>query len=165
MKKKKKWETISPNMFICGRGKQYPLANTKLIRVFKQIFSYHAWVKSHDHISEWEIVLGGPKLFSIYPPGKKHELKWLGKHSRRSRSILSIKIGKKPWASSLLLYNKKMSWISIIESISDNLNLTVFILLQFFLLLLSLLSIYFSLSYHLKSPLLTYLLVHFEWFF
>lgn len=96
MKKKKRWESISPNMFICGRGKQYPLVNIKWIRVFKQIFSYHAWVKSHDHKREWEIVLGGPRLFSIYRPGKKHCLKWSDKHSRRSRSLVSIKIGKKP---------------------------------------------------------------------
>lgn len=89
----KRGERISPSMLSIGLGLTFPIIETKYLRIYKQSFSADAHVKSHSHDHEWEIVLGGPKHFSIYPPETPHDLKW---HRFKSWSIISIKIGKKP---------------------------------------------------------------------
>lgn len=95
MFKPKKGERISPNMFLVGMGYNFPLLSTKFVRINKQSFSAKMYIKYHSHDKEWEIVLGGPKRMSVYPPQKRHNLKWC---QPRSWSIISIKIGKKPQA-------------------------------------------------------------------
>lgn len=96
-KNTKHGERISPNMLLAGIGFNYLLAETKHVRIYRQSFSADACVDTHSHENEWEIVLGGPKRFSIYRPGKLHGLKWdKRKYQFKSWSIISIKIGKKP---------------------------------------------------------------------
>lgn len=93
----KKGERISPSILSIGLGFNFPIIETKYLRIYKQSFSADACVKSHSHDHELEIVLGGPKRFSIYWPKEFHELKWdQRKYQFKSWSIISIKIGKKP---------------------------------------------------------------------
>lgn len=93
MFKEKKGERISPKMFRIGMGFNFPILETRLVRIYRQSFSAKTWIKKHSHPTEWEIVLGGPKFFCVYPPNKDHHLMW---SRNKSWSIISIKIGKKP---------------------------------------------------------------------
>lgn len=94
MGKTKFWKEISSDMFLEGCGMQHMQISTRYVRIFRQCFSKNARVKPHSHSNELEIVLGGPKRFSIYRPGVEHELSWPEKDG--AWFIISIKIGKMP---------------------------------------------------------------------
>lgn len=84
------WEPMSSDTFVIGGGKQSIILDTKYLRICRQWFYAGTHIKPHSHPTEWEIVLGGPKVFCVIPAKGIHDF-----FSWATWTQISIKIGKK----------------------------------------------------------------------
>lgn len=94
---KKQWQEIPADSFVSGgEGWQFPLIDTRYIRVNQQKFWAGTRVQYHSHSQEWELVIrfGWGVCLGIYPPGTEHCL-FGPQKSKGWWSIISIKIGKR----------------------------------------------------------------------